>query len=76
MVHLLPAAKKYFLDKGYDQQNGVRPLKRLIQTTIEDFVSQKIIASKLNTGDIVEIGVKNNDLSYKIVNEQKITKKV
>lgn len=76
MVHLLPVAKKYFLDKGYDQQNGVRPLKRLIQTTIEDFVSQKIIAGQLNTGDIVEISVKNNQLSYKIVNEQKITKKV
>ncbi len=76
MVHLLPVAKKYFLDKGYDQQNGVRPLKRLIQTTIEDFVSQKIIAGQLNTGDIVEISVKNNQLSYKIVNEQKITQKV
>ncbi len=75
MVHLLPATKRYFLEKGYNQQDGVRPLKRLIQTTIEDFISQKIIANQLSTGDIVEVGIKNNDLSYKIVNEQKMTKK-
>jgi len=72
IIKLLPAAKKYLLENGYDQSNGVRPLRRLIQTTIEDYISRKIIANQLHIGDIVEVKLnpKTKELDYSIIDEK------
>ncbi len=73
-INLNLKAKNYLLDKGYDALNGVRPLRRLIQDTIEDKISDLILANEINKGDVLEISVKNKKLSYKIMNEtSKIT---
>lgn len=41
--------------KGYDVQYGARPLKRAIQTYIEDFICEKILASELAVGEEIVI---------------------
>ncbi|MEO6761015.1 MAG: ATP-dependent Clp protease ATP-binding subunit [Candidatus Saccharimonadales bacterium] len=68
-LSLTPAAKQYLLDNGYDAHNGVRPLRRLIQDTIEDQVSIELLESKYNKGDIVRVGAKNSALTYTTANE-------
>ena len=45
-VQLTGAAKQYLLDNGYDAKNGVRPLRRLIQDTIEDQVALDLLDDK------------------------------
>ena len=41
--------------KGFDPNFGARPLKRLIEQTIENEVARKIVENKVKEGDIVEI---------------------
>jgi ATP-dependent Clp protease ATP-binding subunit ClpC len=68
-VRLTPAAKNYMLENGYDPQNGVRPMRRLIQDTIEDHLASELLHEHFHKGDIVEVGTKNKDLSYQVVSE-------
>ena len=48
-------AKKFIATKGYDIQYGARPLKRAIQTLLEDPLSEIIITSDLHEGDIIKV---------------------
>ena len=48
-------AKQFVAEKGYDLQFGARPLKRAIQTYIEDEVSELIINGDVNVGDTIKI---------------------
>lgn len=58
------SAKKHMLEKGYDAMNGVRPMRRLIQDTIEDTIADGLLNDTYMKGDIVHVSVKNNELSY------------
>lgn len=68
-LQLTTAAKQYLLEKGYDSHNGVRPLRRLIQDTIEDHVASELLHGRHLKGDIVSIGTKDGELSYTVVSE-------
>lgn len=47
-------AKKFVATKGYDIQYGARPLKRSIQTHLEDNLSEVILGSDIQTGDTIK----------------------
>ncbi|HET8708665.1 MAG TPA: ATP-dependent Clp protease ATP-binding subunit [Candidatus Saccharimonadales bacterium] len=68
-VQLTPAAKQYLLDHGYDAKNGVRPLRRLIQDTIEDQVALDLLDDKYLKGDIIQVATKKGELAYATANE-------
>ena len=68
-IELTPHAKNYLLEKGYDAQNGVRPLRRLIQDTIEDHVAMELLNSKYTKGDILHISAKRGELEYATTTE-------
>ncbi|MCI1648495.1 MAG: ATP-dependent Clp protease ATP-binding subunit [Bacteroides sp.] len=53
-------AKSFIAEKGYDVQFGARPLKRAIQTYLEDELSELIISSNLQTGDSIAVSVSEN----------------
>jgi len=63
-VQLTPAAKQYLLDHGYDPLNGVRPLRRLIQDTIEDYLALHLLDEKYEKGEVVQVAAKNGELAY------------
>ena len=48
-------AKVFIAEQGYDQKNGVRPLKRAIQRLFEDPISELIIDSKLEKGETINV---------------------
>ena len=54
-LHITEAAKEFVAMKGYDVQFGARPLKRAIQTYIEDVVSEQILSGNLDDGDAITI---------------------
>ncbi len=61
---MTPSAKQHLLEEGYDSHNGVRPLRRLLQDTIEDHVALELLDSRYLKGDIVQVGVKDKTLAY------------
>ncbi|HVS58941.1 MAG TPA: ATP-dependent Clp protease ATP-binding subunit [Candidatus Saccharimonadales bacterium] len=63
-VDLTPAAKQYLLEHGYDAKNGVRPLRRLIQDTIEDQVALDLLDDKYTRGDIIRVSTQGGNLAY------------
>ena len=48
-------AKKFLIDKGYDQQYGARPLKRLLQRQVEDTIAQHILKENIKEGDKITL---------------------
>ena len=54
-IELSNEAKEFVATKGYDVQFGARPLKRAIQTYIEDGVCERIVNGELKAGDVIRI---------------------
>lgn len=59
-LELDSTAKDFLFKKGWDPALGARPLKRAIQTYIEDEISIKLIMKEFNKGDIIQV-VKADD---------------
>jgi ATP-dependent Clp protease ATP-binding subunit ClpC len=68
-IQLTSAAKQYMLEHGYDAKNGVRPLRRLIQDTIEDHIAFELLNERTTKGSIVQVAAKNGELAYSAANE-------
>ncbi|MCA9324152.1 ATP-dependent Clp protease ATP-binding subunit, partial [Candidatus Saccharibacteria bacterium] len=68
-IELSLAAKEYIVEQGYDDKNGARPLRRLIQDQIEDYIADKLISGDLDKGDILKIGCKKNALTFTLTRE-------
>ena len=68
-LEVTATAKQHLLEKGYDSLNGVRPLRRLLQDTLEDHIALELLDSNYHKGDIVQIGVKDKELNYSAVAE-------
>ena len=61
-----PALKQYIVEKHADLKMGARPLKRAIQTIIEDALAEEILAGKVKEGDKVTAGVKNGKVTFTV----------
>ncbi|TXG77400.1 ATP-dependent Clp protease ATP-binding subunit [Patescibacteria group bacterium] len=68
-IELTQAAKQYLLDRGYDARNGVRPLRRALQETLEDHISLGILDGSYATGDVIKVTVKSGELVYQRAGE-------
>lgn len=68
-LQLTKGAKDYLLANGYDALNGVRPLRRLIQDTIEDQIAIELLSESYSKGHIVEVGTKSGELTYSTLTE-------
>ena len=60
------AAKKWLADKGYDPAYGARPLKRVIQTELQNKLAELILEGKIEDGARVNVGVKDDSLSFTV----------
>lgn len=49
------AAKKVLVDKGYDEKNGARPLRRLIEDEIENKIAEGILREEFVGGDTIVV---------------------
>ena len=57
-------AKKHLITQGYDASNGVRPMRRLLQDTIEDAIAKGVLEGSYNKGDIISVSMQNKKLTY------------
>lgn len=51
-------AKRYVAEKGYDVQFGARPLKRSIQSNLEDGLAELILKEEPQNGDVIHVSLK------------------
>ena len=56
--------KKYIFEKGYDKKYGARPLRRAIQTYVEDELAEAILAGGVHKGEVVTVTVKKLSLIH------------
>ncbi len=56
-LNVTDAAKKWLAENGFDPVYGARPLKRLIQTTVEDGLARAMLSGKLHEGGTVTFDV-------------------
>ena len=71
-VQLTDKAKEFVATKGYDIQFGARPLKRAIQTYIEDGLCERILSGDVKPGDTISIGkaAKKDELTFTVASQQ------
>lgn len=61
--------KKLIFEKGYDKKYGARPLKRAIQTNIEDVLAEAVLKGEIKRGDTVQVTVRNDKVKFVVKNE-------
>jgi ATP-dependent Clp protease ATP-binding subunit ClpC len=52
-----PAALGHLADEGYDPEMGARPLRRVIQSVVEDPLSDKLLAGDFENGDLILVDI-------------------
>ncbi|MCD2491809.1 ATP-dependent Clp protease ATP-binding subunit [Lacrimispora sp. NSJ-141] len=60
------AAKAWIIDKGYDQKYGARPLRRTIQSEIEDKLAEEILDGAVKKGDTVSVTAEDGKLKFSV----------
>ncbi len=63
-VKLEPAAREWLAEKGWDPAYGARPLKRVIQKSVQDPLAEMILAGRIKDGDHVVIAAGKQGLKF------------
>ncbi len=61
-----PTAKRYLLNKGYDAQNGVRTLRRVLQDEIEDHLAEEVLKGNYKTEQTIAVTASKNQLQFSV----------
>ena len=65
-LEVTEAAKDYLADEGYDPHFGARPLRRVIQSKIEDVLSEGILAGDFQLGDTVLVDYQDDQIAVEV----------
>ena len=63
-MQITPDAMDVIIEKGYDNDYGARPLKRVIQRNVEDKLSEEILRGNLKDGMVVTIDAREGELIF------------
>lgn len=65
-LELDQTAKQWLADKGYDPVYGARPLKRAIQTNLQNHLAEMILRGEIPDGSAVKVGAAKDGLTFQI----------
>ncbi len=65
-LSITPALKEHIVEKHSDLKMGARPLKRAIQTIIEDALAEEILSGQVKAGDNVAAGFREGKVTFKV----------
>ena len=68
-LNIRDSVKKYIVEKAYDPRYGARPLRRMIQTKLEDALAYEILSGNVKRGDTVNAGVKRDEVFFETIRE-------
>ncbi len=60
------AARDYLIDKGYDDKYGARPLRRTIQSLLEDKMAEEMLDGHIKAGGQVDVGFDGEKLTFAV----------
>jgi ATP-dependent Clp protease ATP-binding subunit ClpC len=63
-LRLTEAAREYLAEKGYDPNLGARPLRRVIQSEIEDALSEGVLAGQFDDDALIEVDMQDSELVF------------
>jgi ATP-dependent Clp protease ATP-binding subunit ClpB len=63
-IALAPPARDWLAEKGWDPAYGARPLKRVIQKSVQDPLAELILSGRIKDGDKVTISVEADELVF------------
>jgi ATP-dependent Clp protease ATP-binding subunit ClpC len=58
-------AREYLAEKGYDPNLGARPLRRVIQTEVEDSLSEGVLEGRFGEGDTVLAYMRDGEIAFR-----------
>ena len=64
-VELTEAARDYIVENGYDPIYGARPLRRYIQSNVENMIARRIIEGDVHEGTVMTVDANENGLYLK-----------
>lgn len=67
-LNIRDSVKKYIVEKAYEPKYGARPLRRMIQSKIEDALAEEILAGNIKSGDSVDAGIKKDEVHFLVKN--------
>lgn len=61
-INLSDSAINYFIDNGYDEFYGARPLKRLVNNKLETIIARKLINNEIKSNTTINVDYVNEEL--------------
>ena len=61
-INLSDSAINYFIDNGYDEFYGARPLKRLVNNKLETIIARKLINNEIKSNTTINVDYANEEL--------------
>ena len=61
-VGVMPSAKRWLIDKGYDEYNGARPLRRALQDHLEHAIADGLLSGEFKKGSVLQAKLKKDEL--------------
>jgi len=72
-IEITPAARNWFIEHGYDENMGARPMARIIQEQLKKPLAEEILFGKLSQGGRFMVDAIDNKISLKIKESAKIS---
>ncbi len=66
-VELTPKAKEFLIEKGYSPEFGARPLRRAIETYVEDPLAEELLRDQFTGGASIRVKVREDHLCFEPV---------
>ena len=63
-LKITDAVRQYIVDKAYDPKYGARPLRRMIQTKLEDALADALLSGEIKKGTTVNVRVKKDEITF------------
>lgn len=71
-LRIRDSVKAYIVENAYDPKYGARPLRRMIQSRIEDALAEEILAGRIKRGDSVDVGLKKKEIVFEVPKKEEV----
>ncbi|OYO15327.1 Clp protease [Enemella evansiae] len=69
-IEVTDEAKDWMVKEGFEPEFGARPLRRTVQQELDNRLSTMLLGGSLGAGDLVTVGVADDDLDFSVSAEK------
>ncbi len=67
VIKVSESAKKFLMEKGYDVENGARPMRRAIENYVESPLAEGMLSGKFKEGDLISVMKMEDSLQFYVL---------